>query len=105
MPGVSLLRASLRQGTALNWEACDHQPGLGRDTDSAISNGIAAAMLGAVQTGIAWGNETCKPGKWLLTGGDAALVAALLGSPVESPVEMVDDLVLEGLALLASRNA
>lgn len=101
VPGPALMRRSLDRGTAALREA----PGAVRDfpdnTPDAIATGAAAACAGAIERLAAtMGARSCPPGLIILSGGAAAELSPLL----RLPFELHENLVLDGLQLIA-RNA
>ncbi len=104
LPGFDAMRVALSATTA-RLPLADGRPVVFADnTDDAITGGIVAAQLGAVERslrnargaiGPASGPLTC-----LLAGGGAAHVAPLLDA-VDVPVAVMHDLVLRGLAAVA----
>jgi type III pantothenate kinase len=92
-PGLRLMRDALATRTE-NLEPINgfHPFGLANHTNAAIFNGTLAAACGLIEHVLK--NQT-EDFELLLTGGDAALVAAQLGRPVI----IEPDLVLHGLAL------
>ena len=69
----------------------------GQDTVAAIELGVSAGMLGAIrQLRDAYTARLGSPPELIVTGGDAARLAPLLGATAT----WVPDLVLEGLAQL-----
>jgi type III pantothenate kinase len=95
LPGLRLMRAALAENTAdlpLASAAHDIVP---TDTDTAIVSGSLEATVGAIermQARLKGGQALC-----LLSGGAAAELAPLL----QIPLQIVDDLVLKGLARVA----
>lgn len=97
-PGVTSMRSALRAVTQL---APTHTQGvpewLARDTDHAIAAGTLRCAISLLDAAAA----QMTPDRLLLTGGEAALLAAHLAQDWE----VAPHLVLEGLALHAEREA
>lgn len=98
LPGLHLMRSALYGNTRrIPAGPVPATPaGLGRDTASCVAAGVLHAVVG----GIAGSVRSASPDMHLhclLTGGDAASLAPLL----PFAVEVVPDLVLDGLARLA----
>ncbi len=97
-PGVTSMRSALRASTQLRPSYMPAvQTGLARDSDSAIATGTlrcAIALLNATAQELA-------PDRLLLTGGEAEMIAPKL----TRPWTLAPQLVLEGLALHAEREA
>lgn len=102
VPGVTLMRRALRQGTAQVGEAAGHWQPFPRATSDAVQSGIVAALCGAIAlqhrhlAEIAGSLPHC-----LLTGGDADLILPHL----TVPAERVPALVLEGIDCVARKEA
>ncbi|MFV8784272.1 type III pantothenate kinase [Microbulbifer sp. SA54] len=106
VPGLGLMRRSLYRDT----DAVKVSPALvprmplspGRDTAAAVNRGLPLMVLGAIERAYAELWNVCRdspaPHIWL-TGGDSAFLSTL--SPLSDRFAhcVVDDLVLEGLAL------
>lgn len=96
-PGVTSMRTALRAATQLRpTHMPDEHAWLARDTDSAIATGTlrsAVALLDAAASDLA-------PDRLLLTGGEAAMLAARLNRVWQ----IAPHLVLEGLAVHAARE-
>jgi len=96
-PGMRLMERSLQQNTSLvrftETPAPNMNPGL--NTGSAVSAGVLAATVGFAQQ--SWSTLSALSGARIamLTGGDAGLVAPHL----PFPVQLVSDIVLDGLGL------
>ncbi|MEJ0046566.1 MAG: type III pantothenate kinase [Rhodospirillales bacterium] len=94
LPGLSMMRASLAAGTAALPLADGQATEFPRNTADAIWNGCLAAQTGAIER--MW-RSLPESATCLLSGGAApALYAAL-----NMPCLVVDNLVLEGLLLIA----
>lgn len=98
VPGVALMRQALLQGTAGVAEVAGQYRVFPRCTADAVESGIVAALCGAIrQQHARLAEETGRPPRCLLTGGDADLLLPHLGLPAEQ----VPALVLEGIACVA----
>ncbi|MDP1644601.1 MAG: type III pantothenate kinase [Thiobacillus sp.] len=94
VPGVSLMRQALQQGTARVADAAGHWQAFPRTTADAVQSGIMAALCGAIQLQHARLAEAAGTAPHcLLTGGDAGGVLPHLAVPAEH----VPALVLEGM--------
>lgn len=95
VPGLSLMQAALAQGTA----QLPLEPGQVQDfprtTVDAISTGISDAACGAIERMRARLGVQCP---LLISGGDAAALAARLPAPLTT----VENLVLDGLQVITS---
>ncbi|HRH81325.1 MAG TPA: type III pantothenate kinase [Thiobacillaceae bacterium] len=103
LPGLGLMRAALRGGTAGVRTAADGMAGVTADfptaTDSGVETGIRLAVAGAVrEMHHRLGARLGRPAGVVLTGGDAALLAGDIGISAQ----VRDDLVLEGLRWVAA---
>jgi type III pantothenate kinase len=99
MPGIALMRRALIAGTA-GIDAAAPQAGavFARDTATGVAAGVLHAAAGGVERIVrAMAERLGDPPECLLTGGDAGLLAPLLGARCRS----VPDLILEGLAIVA----
>jgi type III pantothenate kinase len=101
IPGLRLMREALAQGT----EGVGYQQGrttkFACNTADAVETGLASALSGALrQARQTVMDATGQAPVCLITGGDGAWLA----SKLDFPLTVVPDLVLEGLALMASRN-
>ena len=101
LPGFEAMRAALSTTTARLPLAAGRAVAFADDTDDAVTSGIAAAQAGAVER--AWRNAvmTADPSLCLLAGGGAPTVAALLAG-LDVPFDVAHDLVLQGMATVAS---
>jgi type III pantothenate kinase len=99
LPGLDLMRLALARNTAGLPEACGGYRLLPTNTDDAIVSGGIAATVGAIER---MAKQACRPASadflCLVSGGAADILAPLL----DLPVRRVDNLVLEGLARLAT---
>lgn len=98
LPGAALMRRALAEGTAAVPEAAGQWQAFPRCTADAVATGILAGHAGAVaalrqRLAEAFGREVPV----VLSGGDAEALAGHL----PGPVEVVPNLVLEGLLWLA----
>ena len=101
-PGLSLMVGSLTQGTAqlalAQVEAIDR---FATNTAGAISLGCREAIAGILaRVGERWRHEIGEVPKWYATGGEAEVIKEL--SPF--PVEVIPDLVLQGIAIVAEHT-
>jgi type III pantothenate kinase len=98
VPGIELMRAALADNTARLTRAEGVYTYFPDRTADAITSGIINALAGSIERMVAFMAQTGEPdARIVLSGGDArALVPQLNG-----PVEVVDNLVLEGLACIA----
>jgi len=105
LPGLKLMAHALNRNTGdlpaistSSWrDSCLDEP-FAAATPAAISNGILAAVLGAIERGLQSMQAGNADVNLILTGGDADLVQRNL--PVSA--ELCPHLVLEGLACLAA---
>lgn len=96
VPGLRLMQASLVKGTAGLGTAVGTWQDFPRTTADAIHTGAVTAMTGVVLGMLArHGANKC-----VLTGGDAALLAQALRTVSSCQLEIVDDLVLQGLCYI-----
>ncbi len=95
-PGLRLMHASLVQGTAGIGQALGTWQPVPRTTADAIYTGAINAMTGAVVSMLA----TESLARCVLTGGDAGVLAQALRAASSCQLEIVDDLVLQGLYYL-----
>jgi len=96
LPGLSLARRSLHDGTARLPLVYGGDLKPATDSVSAISNGTLMQMVAAIeQVAVEHGQPNC-----VLTGGDAAFVGSFLGIPFHHE----PDLVLKGLAITAAKD-
>jgi len=92
LPGLSLMRAALAHNTAGLPHAAGHYRPQPTNTDDAIVSGAIHATLGAIERmQLALGDDA----PCLLSGGAAAELAPHMGVPCR----VIDNLVLEGLAV------
>ena len=95
LPGFDLMRRSLARDTAALPLAAGHYSPYPRSTDDAIVSGCIEAQVGAIERACA----RLEPGALcLLSGGNAALLAAHLSVPCQ----VFENLPLEGLRQLAT---
>jgi type III pantothenate kinase len=99
LPGLALMRSSLAGAAAQLAEASGRHSDSPRNTDDAIVSGAIEATAGAIERMYrriaGQPSPTC-----LLTGGAAGELEAHL----HLPLRRVDDLVLQGLLLVADEN-
>nr|WP_010130259.1 type III pantothenate kinase [Microbulbifer agarilyticus] len=110
VPGLGLMRRALYADTdAVKVDAVFSRgmplvPGM--NTEQAVNHGLPLMVLGAVemaqrellrQLQSVSGTEAAAP-RLLVTGGDGAFIASLRQTPNHSVVEVVDELVMDGLA-------
>jgi len=94
VPGVSLMRQALQQGTARVADAAGHWQAFPRTTADAVQSGIVAALCGAIQLQhVCLAEVAGTAPHCLLTGGDAGGLLPHLAVPAEH----VPALVLEGM--------
>jgi type III pantothenate kinase len=94
IPGLDLMKMSLARNTARLPLAAGHFSAEPRSTADAIETGCLLAQAGAVERMFA----TLKPGAVCVLSGGAAV---RLATHLRVPVQLVDDLVLEGLIRIA----
>jgi len=95
LPGLDLMLHSLNQRAArlpLAQGRYCAAPAIADNTHDAMTSGAIEATCGAIER---MGQRLAAGAPWLLTGGNAELLKTVLGSKVR----IVEDLVLEGLAL------
>lgn len=99
-PGLSLLRAALTRGTAGIREADGNETScLARATADAVAAGTAFGLVGAIERVAHEFDEMLGESmELIITGGDADRVVAML----MRPAQRVPDLVLKGLARIAT---
>jgi len=98
VPGVSLMRQSLQQGTAGVGDVSGNWQAFPNTTADAVQSGIVAALCGAIEQQHMRLAEAAKVTPYcLLTGGDAGMVMPHLSIPAEH----VPALVLEGIHSVA----
>ncbi len=98
VPGVSLMRRALQQGTARVADVTGHWQAFPRSTADAVESGIVAALCGAIQQQHARLAETTGAlPHCLVTGGDAEMLLPHL----TVDAEQVPALVLEGIDCVA----
>jgi type III pantothenate kinase len=102
VPGVSLMRQALQQGTAGVTVSGGLWQAFPRTTADAVQSGIVAALCGAIRQQHARLAEIAGVfPHCMLTGGDAAIVSAHL----DLAAETVPALVLEGIDCVAGEGA
>ena len=98
VPGPALMRRSLDRATAALREAQGRVRDFPASTPDAITTGAALACAGAIdRLAATMGARRCPPGLIILSGGGAAELSPLLALPFE----LHDNLVLDGLQLIA----
>lgn len=103
LPGLGLMKEALRKDTSgVLFEGVKPRLGLGHNTLAAVSGGLSAALVGAIQQAV---NEVVQhytqPFVIILTGGDTLFVESLLSSVDNAYiVHKEPELVLDGLALV-----
>lgn len=114
VPGLKMMHHSLFANTAqvraASSASVTREPG--ENTEAAVNNGLSLMVTGfllAVVTDLSRAGWWALPGthKVLVTGGDARRVVDMLSAAVEIKdygIEIVDDLVLNGLDLVAKRH-
>ena len=98
LPGLDLMHRALARDTAGLPFANGHYSPLPRCTDDAIVSGAIEAQAGAIER--AFARLAATDGHCLLSGGNAALLAAHLSVPCQ----VFENLPLEGLRQLATEN-
>lgn len=105
-PGLQLMWRSLQQGAAqLDYTPPPGEPvqGFACNTRQAMWQGCMTAMTGAITWHYGQLSATlAQPPALILSGGDAALLAACLPSALSAQAVIMDNLVLSGLAALAA---
>ena len=101
VPGMRLMKESLLKDTGkvrFHEEAFVRGLALGENTADAVGAGILAAQIGAVQVAIDQSRRRISEDfAILLTGGDASVVFESLPEQLRANVEIVPELVLDGL--------
>lgn len=102
-PGLTMARNSLATGTAgLSVESTDDIDCLARSTASAIASGTLLGIVGGIKSLVECQSSKLGSGASVyLTGGDSELIAGNL----DIPCVVVDDLVLQGLDVVAEQGA
>ncbi len=98
LPGIDLMHRALARDTAGLPFANGHYSLLPRCTDDAIVSGTIEAQAGAIER--AFARLAASDGRCLLSGGNAALLAAHLSVPCQ----VFENLPLEGLRQLATES-
>ena len=98
LPGLELMHRALARDTAGLPFANGHYSPLPRCTDDAIVSGAIEAQAGAIER--AFARLAASDGRCLLSGGNAALLAAHLSIPCQ----VFENLPLEGLRQLATES-
>lgn len=101
-PGLHLMRAALAQGTHAIQPPVGQVTSFPTNTADAVETGIVYAMLGMLEKLVAeFEAQMQHPVHCILTGGDAQVLAPHLNRSVQ----VVDNLVLDGLLLLAQKES
>ena len=101
VPGATLMRQSLRQGTSRVADTGGVWRAFPRTTGDAVASGVIAALCGAIQEQHAYvASAAGAAPHCLITGGDAELLLPHL----RFPVEYVPALVLEGIDCVAGEG-
>jgi type III pantothenate kinase len=99
VPGLRLMTAALLRGTAdvrVNFEAEHLDVGPGRNTAAAVRGGVVSMLADFARNSVARFTDDCAESPHVyLCGGDAELIAALIGIPVA----INPQLVLDGLGV------
>ena len=98
IPGHKLMcEALLKETAAVRFDGVFEQPGFGKSTQQCVAAGVVTSLVGAIQLSIQQAAErTNNNFSVVLTGGDAELLAPFL----DYEVEVVPELVLDGLSWL-----
>lgn len=100
-PGMQLMRRSLAQGTDGVAPAPGQVVRFPSNTADAVQTGLMYAVLGVIEKTLAEFSAQCQqPLSCILSGGGAHEIAPYLNRPFQ----VVDNLVLEGLRLLAQQE-
>jgi type III pantothenate kinase len=101
LPGLGLMASALARGTAQLPLVADHQFRLREfsdNTDDAIASGCIAAQTGAIERAVAAMEHEYGAARCIMSGGAAAIVSRHL----QKPHEVVENLVLIGLRVVAT---
>ncbi len=98
LPGIALMQRSLTSATALLHEGGGHYANFPHNTVDALFSGAVQASCGAIQRQYSLLAVADAP--VLLSGG----AACLLSPHLSLPVQMMDNLVLQGLLLIAQES-
>ncbi len=99
-PGLALMLNSLHAGTCgLPGSHAEFGSQLAENTQQGMANGVLLAAIGLVEQ-VMIRHAGLEP-RLLITGGDGALAASFL----ETPCEVIPDLVLQGLRVLGESDA
>jgi len=100
-PGLNLMRSALAQGTYALQTPSGHVTAYPTNTADAVETGIIFALAGTIEKVMAnVAQQTPASLQLILTGGDAHLLTPHLNRAVQ----VVDNLVLEGLLVLARKE-
>ena len=100
LPGIDMMLRSLHQRAARLPQANGRyrtMPDIADNTHDAMVSGVMDATCGAIER---MGRRLPEDAPWLLTGGNASRLQAILGQRAQ----VVDDLVLEGLAAVSAQT-
>ena len=104
LPGLRLGIGALLQGTSnvlVDFDKLDQAEVLpGRNTTDAVYNGALFAQVATVEYALKQLQQQEPAAKLLITGGDGALVGRHLGCHYQ----FIEDLVFQGMRLLADQN-
>jgi type III pantothenate kinase len=111
-PGLSLMRESLRQRTAQlplvgnENNAPDGLPAFALSTETAIALGTLRAAAGAITDAARTFAAIKKaPVTLIASGGDIRSLASMIEATCDFPLKMTTNLVLDGLAVIATSHA
>jgi len=97
-PGLQLMRIALEHGTHAVQPPLGHVTRLPTNTADAVETGLVYALLGTIEkTVLEFETHSRRQAAIILTGGGAHLIAPYLNRAVQ----VVDNLVLDGLLLLS----
>jgi type III pantothenate kinase len=106
VPGYQLMRTALAHGTARLGLPDGESKLFPQQTGEAIVNGARIALAGAIQLQYArLAAYTGRRPHLVLSGGDAEVIRPLLPADLDGVCVAVDNLVLNGLAVLAEASA
>lgn len=101
LPGLHLMRNSLAIGTDAVKAPLGHVTCFPCNTADAVETGLYYAVAGAIEKNVMeLEKNTRQPVQCLLTGGDAHLIAPYFNKPVQ----VMENLVLEGLLRLSQKE-
>lgn len=97
-PGLQLMRLALESGTHAVQAPLGHFSRFPTNTADAVETGVVYALLGTIEkTVLEFEAHRRRPVLLILTGGAAHLIAPY----INRPVQVMDNLVLDGLLLLS----